>query len=324
MAALHSFIIVLIVACSTRCLAVKKKKAGNSRHRPQPSQARQPQDNDVVQPQQDVVRPPDRGTAQAFAGGVASEPGRNSTASSSRNATCTAAATSWIVVGDAEDVDRACSTASGRKCSEDPTSSDCHPFDPDRPWDSADDGGFSSDGGMPNLYLGRGGGDDSDGGSTCASGPRGLRIGARDARGRVWPMGSPEFRRLFPNADMGDLAMAQSFFISGLFRHVEGPFNVGIHRDGGVVVRYDGVIAWCRPIRPPEGGWPADAALGDMYTMTDYGANAGQLVHHWEPEEIDTGYMPNHEQSESEDEDDSAPQATRPHEDEGHSERSPE
>ena len=219
MAALRSFIIVLIVACSTRCLAVKKKKAGNSRHRPQPSQARQPQDNDVVQPQQDVVRPPDRGTAQAFAGGVASEPGRNSTASSSRNATCTAAATSWIVVGDAEDVDRACSTASGPDCSgEDPTSSDCPPFDPDRPWDSADDGGFSSDGGMPNMGWfppGRGrGGYDSDGGSTCASGPRGLRIGARDARGRVWPMGSPEFRRLFPNADMGVL-MAQSFCISG-------------------------------------------------------------------------------------------------------------
>ena len=157
---------------------------------------------------------------------------------------------------------------------------------------------------------------DSDSGASTSAGS--LRIPARNSTGQTHLLGSAEFSRLFPNANLGDLEHAQSFFMSGLFRQIAGPFQIGVHRHGGVVVRHGNCAAWCRPKEPPPGGFPPGTPLGEQFMMSDYDAATGELVHEWNDEEVNDGMADSGSDEEAAGE--AAPAAPR----EGQEEQSPE
>ena len=157
---------------------------------------------------------------------------------------------------------------------------------------------------------------DSDSGASTSAGS--LRIPARNSTGQTHLLGSAEFSRLFPNANLGDLEHAQSFFMNGLFRQIAGPFQIGVHRHGGVVVRHGNCAAWCRPKEPPPGGFPPGTPLGEQFMMSDYDAATGELVHEWNDEEVNDGMADSGSDEEAAGE--AAPAAPR----EGQEEQSPE
>ena len=157
---------------------------------------------------------------------------------------------------------------------------------------------------------------DSDSGASTSAGS--LRIPARNSTGQTDLLGSAEFSRLFPNANLGDLDNAQSFFMSGLFRQIAGPFQIGFHRHGGVVVRHGNCAAWCRPKEPPPGGFRPETPLGERFMISDYDAATGELVHEWTDQEVNDGMADSGSDEEAAGE--AAPAAPR----EGQEEQSPE
>ena len=157
---------------------------------------------------------------------------------------------------------------------------------------------------------------DSDSGASTSAGS--LRIPARNSTGQTDLPGSAEFSRLFPNANLGDLDNAQSFFMIGLFRQIAGPFQIGVHRHGGVVVRHGNCAAWCRPKEPPPGGFRPETPLGERFMISDYDAATGELVHEWTDQEVNDGMEDSGSDEEAAGE--AAPAAPR----EGQEEQSPE
>ena len=157
---------------------------------------------------------------------------------------------------------------------------------------------------------------DSDSGASTSAGS--LRIAARNSTGQTHFLGSAEFKRLFPNANVGDLKHAQSFYISGLFRQIAGPFEIGLHQHGGVVVRHGNCAAWCRPKEPPPGGFSPETPLGERFMISDYDAATGELVHEWTDQEVNDGMEDSGSDEEAAGE--AAPAAPR----EGQEEQSPE
>ena len=114
-----------------------------------------------------------------------------------------------------------------------------------------------------------------------------------------------EFRRLFPGAVLGppgDRSNAANITIQGLFRDHEGPFLVAVHRHRGILVRDNGVWAWCRPNTPPRGGFRPDAPRSELVTIHEYD-DYGNWIHTLTAQEVNSINL-GPSDSENEDDDD--------------------